>query len=521
MKLTIENFRGIERAEIDLLPIALVYGSNCAGKSSVAEALAIALRRSSAIHSSGLLLRSGAKAGAIAFDRAEFKTKIPVTADGIDMTNLPRPIASPVACGLKSFPTMNADAAAAYLADFDMRGTIPDATVTAALTEIGIIHPDSHKTVLKRINDAGWDGAWSDAGGKGAKLRTEWQTLTGTEYLPDSAGGWRPAGWPTIMEDIHADSIHECIANKKREIEAIQNGGVDSREAERLRHEASRLEGCKAENQKIVDAIQANTARVEALERQGGDSDRAEILNLEKTNRELIHQKQLAEEYIHAAETASLQFAALESSKAAPPIIEGDAPDAILELRDELARHESSLKIMQLKDQAQTIHSAILLNEKLQILLSPSGLRKSNLAGAIAKLNASLAHLSVLAGWPVVSVANDLLVFSFNGTRPFAALSKSERFRVTILLQVATALMDKSAAIIIDGADTLDRQGRNGLMRLIRETKLRALVTMTANDPKDCPLLEKAGLGKSYWCAGGKVIALADAQQEKPAKGVA
>ncbi len=87
----------------------------------------------------------------------------------------------------------------------------------------------------------------------------------------------------------------------------------------------------------------------------------------------------------------------------------------------------------------------------------------------------------------------------------YPLLSESEQFRVRVTLQVAIAKMDDSAAMVIDRADILDRQGRNGMMKLLLRTGIPTLVCMTILDPEKDPPPDLAakGKGQTYWLAKG------------------
>ena len=65
------------------------------------------------------------------------------------------------------------------------------------------------------------------------------------------------------------------------------------------------------------------------------------------------------------------------------------------------------------------------------------------------------------------------------------------------------AVRDDSSAVIIDEADMLDNDGRNGLFAALGASELRALVCMTFNRRDQVPNLGAAGMGQAYWIKGG------------------
>ena len=65
--------------------------------------------------------------------------------------------------------------------------------------------------------------------------------------------------------------------------------------------------------------------------------------------------------------------------------------------------------------------------------------------------------------------------------------------------------MDGADAMIIDRADILDRQGRNGMMKMLIGLGIPCLVCMTILDPKKDPPPDLAARGKgiTYWVEDG------------------
>jgi hypothetical protein len=66
------------------------------------------------------------------------------------------------------------------------------------------------------------------------------------------------------------------------------------------------------------------------------------------------------------------------------------------------------------------------------------------------------------------------------------------------------ALMDRSQALIIDAADILDKDRRNGLFKAVKTAGLPTLIAMTIDSKELVPNLGKAGFGASYWIEDAK-----------------
>lgn len=180
---------------------------------------------------------------------------------------------------------------------------------------------------------------------------------------------------------------------------------------------------------------------------------------------------------------------------------------SVEQCRNDLAAHQLRLEAFTAKRKADFLHHAIEMNQALLKHVAPTGVRADVLTHAIENLNTSLAELSTVAGWHVTQITTEFS-FTFNGT-PLYLCSSAEQFRVRTIVQVAMAVREKSAMIVVDGADILDKGGRNGLFRLLKSTGIPALVGMTIDAEENVPNLAKAGYGRSYWLGGAVAKELA------------
>ena len=93
--------------------------------------------------------------------------------------------------------------------------------------------------------------------------------------------------------------------------------------------------------------------------------------------------------------------------------------------------------------------------------LGPSGVRAGLLGVRLRKLQAGLCKICERAEWPSVGVTAGGSITI--GTRPAQLCSESERWRAQAALQLTIAAITGSAAVVLDRADMLDREGRDGL----------------------------------------------------------
>lgn len=98
--------------------------------------------------------------------------------------------------------------------------------------------------------------------------------------------------------------------------------------------------------------------------------------------------------------------------------------------------------------------------------LAPDGIPGEILAGALEPINNSLARLSTIAGWPVVSIGADMAITAAG--RLYTLLSESERWRCDALIGLAIALASSLRLVVLDRFDVLITEARSQLFALLR-----------------------------------------------------
>jgi len=143
MHITVENFRGIRLADFEVNPIALISGSNAAGKSSIALACSSALTGESIPlkglrkTDAGMLVHSGTEKAKINIqsDNGEISATWPsakIKTEGTPTKS------SLYAAGLKSIVDMNAKERSGALSEYmdalpskdDLKSSLPDLNYT-------------------------------------------------------------------------------------------------------------------------------------------------------------------------------------------------------------------------------------------------------------------------------------------------------------------------------------------------------------------------------------------------------
>lgn len=543
MQIEVKNYRGVSDAALTLAPIALVAGTNYAGKSSVAQAVAAALTQNAAPiegitkSAAGQLLRDGTKRGrcVVGDDTGNVTANWPgasVSAEGTP------PWASDIGAGLTSLVTMKPkDASALLIKAMEAMPTIDD--LKAALPKVSA---EMIKAIWDVTQSEGWDAAHKRSQERGAKMKGAWEHVTGEHYGTNKAADWQAPFLSTLADGVEQPDLEEAAAAARAELEkAIGNQGAEQAEIDRLSQKAAaglkageaiaageaQLAELQAAQDAITQALNAlprpengesyvecphckghlvivsrtevrqpatgisdeeNAARVEAITAKTNEYEKARQATAQVSQELGVLRRQQQD----GSEAAKQLDAMPRGSVTADDVA---AARARAEIADEqVVKCKAALKA---EDDAANLHEQILTNMEILEQLAPNGLRQKVLAAKMAEFNGMLARLSQAAGWPAVELADDLS--SSLGGRPYVLLSESEKFRVRVVLQVAIADLDGSDVVIVDAADILDRGGRNGLFKLLSSTGMRALVCMTMNKAEDVPNLAAAGMGASYW----------------------
>ena len=115
------------------------------------------------------------------------------------------------------------------------------------------------------------------------------------------------------------------------------------------------------------------------------------------------------------------------------------------------------------------------------------------------KIDAMNSELQKFSPWPV-TVGYDLS-FAYGG-RDVSLCCESERWRVSLIVQIFIANTVGDRAIIIDRGDILDNKNKNMLFKMLSRQPFFSLVLIKANNSSETILLPEK-IGKSYWVEKG------------------
>lgn len=533
MQIQIHDFRGIADFRANLDGMLLLAGPNGAGKSSACTAIAACL--------TGVLTPfdgvTKARAGLLVRDGGATATATVSSPDGGASVVWPAceraekgraPWASPVAAGLVDPLRMPPRERAAWL--IDLIGALPgvDATV-AALVEAGV--PSSEATAIwARIEVRGWDAAHAEAKETGAKLKGQWERVTGQRYGSAKAAGWRPDGWRSGMDALGLDEMKRHAESLQAKVDAARaaalTGESKRRDAEERLTQRQRALSEEADARgKMLAAQRAEESAQAARDRLGVSAGRvlkcsecsaphilvngqlmpapkdapdpAAIEAADKALRE-ARQEALRTSAHHGRLVAEIEAGnkAEEFLKTLPEVPPSDELERIKAASAEVGQH---FTMKRRAVEAGDLHERIVRQIEIVKLLAEDGLRQTALVEALAGFAGDLNEVTRAAGWRPVTVDADMSVAY--GGRPVSLCSAGEAFRARCAMQIVAAKRDGSDVVIIDGADILDRDGRNGLIRAIAGR--HAVIGMTMKrDELPAKLVEA---GRAVWVGGPEV----------------
>lgn len=287
MKIEVRNFRGCERADINVSPIALLVGDGGAAKSSILQAAAAAAT-STPLPFPGLtkskakmLVRRGCDKASVVLENEEGQANIEWPASAFESYGNPVQ-ASTFAAGLESLVDIDPKKRASVLSNYinltptrrDLADAIKDARIVgkapakddddvAAIKDLGL-DPETDGLVFATLNKIwdvididGWEVAAKKAKEKGANLKGRWQEITDANYGSKIAESWRPHGWSDDLENETEDSLLSKEEWARGELEnLIGEAAVSEDERERLKVAAEQFDAGRLKSLREALAVE-------------------------------------------------------------------------------------------------------------------------------------------------------------------------------------------------------------------------------------------------------------------------
>lgn len=562
MKIThldVQNFCGVHSLSLDVHePLVVIGGENGAGKSSLAEAMRLALTSEGARLSKKsdwpLLVAEGSK-GSLMFVQVEHdegRTRRRVTLpDGIviqDGPKLPTPEYLPFVTDPPRFARITADERRMLLFELLNVSTTPE-VVEGILVERGANR--EHAAEAASMMRGGFEGTFGYAIEQAKAARAAWKAVTGEVYGTRKGESWRA---PEVHFDAaHLDSvvarlqaIAPALDEAQREIGRIE---VHQRMAERTLRQVAELRAKIEREPEIREKLQADTeklAQVEAAFAAGhavpcphcgglvtihadalaiyaGPAPSAEhehtLAHYTRQAREalashvIMAQHELGE--INQARTTLANTEAYELISDAEEARARDCADTLRHEADTLLAERralehaqgQSLEAEKRTEAAAAYHADVIDWTRISELVSPDGIPSELLQSVLGAFNAQLREYAHMSGF-MQATLTPALEITANG-RPYALLSESERWRTDAMIAVAIAHYSGLRFVLLDRFDVLDAGWRDATLRwfehLFQHLMLDAafIFATLRKRPADEP-----GFMQCHWIRRGQVESL-------------
>lgn len=400
------------------------------------------------------------------------------------------------------------------------------------------------------IQAQGWDATHKAATSAATQAKGAWREVTGEVYGDKKAEDWTPAPWPADLAanpsalSLAAQAVDKAKADRDA---AIGQAALSARDLEHLRRLAAEpgidpegpvKEAEAALSQALAklnalpplavtaglsmacphcdEPVTITTKPVGAAEYQisigkgdPGTYTPSDLRRDRETRRAAESAVTKAERAIAEARRTSLAIKTRNAERAEARRqleqmrLNGDQGTAALEAAEAaLSQAEADLAALKRHARAKDLHDTVSRETAIAKILAPEGLRKDILTKRLGEtINASLATLTEAAGWPPVTIGDDLAP-TYRGWA-LADLSESASYRTRLVVQVALALLDGSKVVLIDNLDHCPSNARKGALLLLKASGLNAIIALMADSPNKAPDLARARLGVTYWVESG------------------
>lgn len=560
MKAIVKGLVAIEKAELDLDGLTLIVAENEAGKTTLAEAIGAALcadprmRGITTLNKLPAVLRRGHDAGMVFLvDGAGGSVELTYPEGKFQTKGEKPPHASAIAVGrVKPMQLASDERTKLLVTAMKAHPTLAD--MKAALTAQHI-PADVQTEVIESLKKNGWGAAERFYREQTARHKGAWEEITGDNYGPVKAQGWRPDTWtPDLDDEEEADLERALAATREFLEEVIASRAVDDSDMEAWRAEAARMpelaEAIKAEDAKmeqadiaLIDLRKALAAlpqhevkggfecphgcpgkRIDVRDTLAGKmlvavteekltkkelkkrredfaSAQAKVQHQEALKRTAGNEILRLEEQIRVCKNAQDKLTVAESKRRKQGESQ-ESEEAEADARQQVAAAEAALAAFRTKRAADAKQRSIVIGLALIEILKPDGLRQQKLSTTLSAFcKENLAPLAEAMELEPITLHPDLSLDL--GDTPYALLSQGARYAVDAVLQVALARIDGSDLIILDGADILVGDRRANLLKMLAIAKVRALICMATTLDAKVPPLEKMGYGRVYRLSDG------------------
>jgi DNA-binding transcriptional MerR regulator len=524
--ITAKNFIGARDVDLKLSrPVLLVCGKNHSGKSSVAQAVRMALTgepsRVFLKKEYKQLVSDDSEVGYAVVENDGGQSAITIPNGAHEQTGSVRPSELlPFVLDAQRFASLDAN---------ERR------MVLFALTGISITGPEVVSRMLERGCDAdkvdiiapnlraGSDAAHKEAQAKARDAKAAWRVVTGETYGGVKAASWRanapaPSGANKLTEtrdalsrldaqiEANAGTLGDMNGRAKRAAEQSgrladlrEKAGKYARIADKIARdeaelkqweekfmEASRNAGPRLPDEPTYDCpscgtvlrhSHANGSLVEFTPPPPVDHEAAGKLREYKQAADLMRRSvDNGKRDMGAADAAAKALAEIEDAGLAEVPNTGEM-DTLKAATDDLKQQRAELQkaIRQLEDAERAAHQAdkrtadaakhhgdVQQWETIAAALAPDGIPGQMLGEALGPVNSRLSDSHFSTEWPIVTITSYMDITAAG--RPYRLLSESDQWRVDAMIAETIAHLSGEKLLVLDRVDVLDIEGREDLL---------------------------------------------------------
>jgi energy-coupling factor transporter ATP-binding protein EcfA2 len=542
-KVIVKNFRRIRSAEIFIDKITLICAKNGNGKTSLLQALSAAFTNNSipvpgvTKKNSQVLVHSGTAQGSVTLEKedgSKLSIDYPLCTK---TTNAVFKEISGISAGTEDLIRMSKEDRTQLLKKI-LKADPEFEDFEKECSNIGL-SKEHINAAWKTISAQGFDAAYSGAMEKGARLKGQWEQITGERYGAKKATSWSPAGYDASV--MVSDLELELKSEKEWLEAAVVHNAVEDIEIAKLKEDIAKIPDLKTRidsletdlinESKFVADLNDKLSKIPNLNEKGqecphckglifirngklsnvglNDNEKKqfekELKSLQTQHqehsnkyRDLVNQQTKIAGELYLAQVSEQKLSELTDQK------EGNASsDQVNECRLRVQAIEKKLEAVKLKNEASAINAKIEINKKMCDILSPDGLRQTKITNSLSDINKTLDSLCKIAKWDTIEITKSMDIEC--GGTPYYLLSESFQFRTKVIIQAAVSMILKDDIIFIDRADMLDGDGRNGLLKMLdtlnKQFGLKSVYAMTFTKKEQLPNFSKFGM--VYWVENG------------------
>lgn len=530
MKLTsiqTSNFLGARSVDVKLTkPVVLFAGQNFAGKSSIQEAVRMALIgesvRVSLKKDYAALISDGQESGYVTVEWENGDASIVLPSGKRNLNGDEQLSAAlPYVLDAQRFARLEANDRRAFL--FGLMGLKTDGPAVKERLIARKCEPRKVELVAPMLR-AGFDAAQKEAQAKARECKAQWKTVTGGEAY----GSVKAASFKAEKPEVDVEKLNQARADLSKLDDEIdyETGSFGAMQAvsKQAAEQAARLNGLRQQSSlfaRIQDKLNKDEAELkewsvkveETRQKASGVAHKPPTFNCPCCGVVLTHRTAdgAAIEYIEpenkpdpeavanlpeyekalklfensvangkrdlvAAETAANALKEIESTTAGK--VPTDEEINALKTRIDTLKHNrvnQQAGIRMLEDAARqakeadektakatALHMDVQAWDAIADALAPDGIPGEMLAEALEPINFRLLSNSKSAEWGQVVIHSDMRITC--GLRDYALLSESEKWRADAMIAEAVSFLSGVKLIVLDRFDMLDMKGREDLL---------------------------------------------------------